>query len=240
MRRFANEMTWAEDRGGFAIDAAVSERMGFIRRTYLHLGGEVLLVGAVAAFILNTPALLEGIAIPLISNLLIYILAFFGVSFISRKLMEGQKSIAVQYLGAGLWVLFLGVLVAPIAWVIHTHTGSYAIVGQAFFMTATIFGALTAYVFLTKKDFSFIGGALALLTACVFGFGIVATLFGGFGGGAWWSLLWVVLLGGWILYDTSRILHHRHVSQHVAASVDLLVDFVFMFIHLALLLLGRD
>ncbi|RUM47811.1 MAG: hypothetical protein DSY47_06405, partial [Hydrogenothermus sp.] len=36
----------------------------------------------------------------------------------------------------------------------------YFIFKQAFILTALITGSLTAYVFITKKDFSFIGGFL--------------------------------------------------------------------------------
>jgi hypothetical protein len=56
-----------------------------------------------------------------------------------------------------------------------------------------------------------------------------------------WSVVWVVVLGGWVLYETSNVLHHRRVDQYVAASVDLLVNFVLMFMHIAMLLMsGRD
>jgi FtsH-binding integral membrane protein len=51
----------------------------------------------------------------------------------------------------------------------------------------------------------------------------------------------VVLLSGWVLYDTSQIIHRRRIGEHVAASVDLLVDFVYLFIHIVMLLLSsRD
>lgn len=107
-------------------------------------------------------------------------------------------------------------------------------------MTAAIFGGLTAYVLMARRDFSFMGGALSIVTSVVFFGSIVYWFFGG-AGGVGYSIVWVVLLGGWVLYDTSNILHRRHVGDHVAASVDLLVDFVYMFIHIAMILLGsRD
>jgi len=230
MRKFADQMTWAEDRG-FAIDAAVDARMAFIRKTYLCLLAEILLTGVVATLVLKTPALLEGVAKPLAGSILIYILAFFGVSFVSRRLLAGSPSAALQLAGAGLWVLFLGILVAPFAWYVQQVTGSYAIVGQAFVMTSCVFAGLTAYVFFTRKDFSFMGGALSIVTMVVFGGSILYFVMGG-GGGVGYSVLWVLLLGAWVLYDTSKLLHHRRVGQHVAASVDLLVDFIYLFLHI--------
>ena len=240
MRRFADSMAWTEDKGGFAIDAAVNERLGFIRKTYLHLGVEIAAVAGMTWLTLNVPAL-SKIAVLLLSHFIIYLAAFFGVSLLSRKLMQGDRSMAAQYGGATLWVVFLGLLVAPLAMIAEAKFGSLAVLGEAFIMTMCVFGGLTAYVFVTKKDFSFMGGALAVISMTLVGFALISFLFGGFGGSPIWSIIWVLLLGGWVLYDTSNILHHRRVDQYVAASVDLLVDFVYMFIHIAILLMGsRD
>jgi FtsH-binding integral membrane protein len=232
-------MTWAEDKG-FAIDAAVNERMGFIRRTYLHLLGEIGAVGLVTWITLQTPAL-SRIAVGLLSNMLFYFAAFFGVALVSRKLMAGERSAATQYVGAGLWVVLLGLLVAPLAMIVHAKTGSYDILGRGFLLTGCVFGGLSAYVFTTKKDFSFLGGALSMASLLLLGVAVISVFLGWGGGSPVWSILWVVLLGGWVLYDTSQVLHHRRVGQHVAASVDLLVDFVYLFIHIVLLLMrSRD
>jgi FtsH-binding integral membrane protein len=241
MRRFADTMTWAEDRG-FAIHAAVDERMGFIRRTYAHLLGELLVVAGIAALVLNTPSLLHGVAIPLAASWPVYLLSFFGVSLVSRKLLEGNRSMGTQYMGAALWVVFLGIFVAPFAYLAREFTGSYDVVGQAFVLTACVFGGLTAYVFFTRKDFSFLGGALSVLSLCVIGVGFLFVFFSPTMSTLWMPVVCVVLLSGWVLYDTSKVLHHRHVRQHVAASVDLLVDFVYLFLHILLLLLraSRD
>lgn len=240
MRRFADTMAWARDRGGFAIDAAVDERLGFIRRTYGHLLGELLGVSLVTWLTLHTPALL-AVATLLLSNLLLYFAAFFGVSLISRKLMEGDRSTAVQYAGAGLWVFFLGLLVAPIAMICERRFGDYAILGEAFILTASVFSGLTAYVFFTRKDFTWMRGALAVASWLLVGIGVIQVFFGGFSGSPIYSILVVILMAGWVLHDTSNVLHHRRIGQHVAASVDLLVDFVYMFIHIAIILMSsRD
>ena len=238
MRRFADQMAWAEDSGGFAIHAAVNERVGFIRKTYAHLAVELLGVFLVAWMAVTVPAL-RAISVALLTNILFYIAAIFGVSFVSRKLMEGNRAVSTQYFGAGLWVFFLGMLVAPLALIAEARFGSLAVLGEAFVLTGCVFGGLTAYVFISKKDFSFMGSALAMISMIMFGVMIISAFMGGLP--SIWSLLMVVLMGGWVLYDTSNVLKHRRVDQYVAASVDLLVDFVYMFFHIALLLMsGRD
>jgi hypothetical protein len=155
-------------------------------------------------------------------------------------MLEGSRSMGVQYAAAGIWVFFLGLLLTPLALVVRHATGSFAILGEAAVLTGCVFTGLTAYVFFTKKDFSFLRGALWLLSWLALGVGLLLTVFGGLGGGGSivYSVLWVVLLGGWVLHDTSKVLHHRHVSQYVAASVDLLIDFVYMFIHIVSILLS--
>jgi FtsH-binding integral membrane protein len=231
-------MTWAKD-AGFAIDAAVNERTRFIRRTYVHLVGELGAVALATVVILQSPAL-QQLAVALLSNFLIYLAAFFGVSLITRKLLEGRKSLAIQYAGAAVWVFFLGLLVAPLAMIAEAKFGSYAILGEGLILTGCVFTGLTAYTFFTKKDFSFLGGALSVASWTLIGVALISFLFGGFSASPIWSILWVVLLAGWVLYDTSKLLHRRHVNEYVAASVDLLVDFVYMFIHIVILLMGRD
>ncbi len=238
MRRFADQMTWAEDRGGFAIHAAVNERMGFIRKTYTHLGAELLGVFFVAWMAVTVPAF-RSLSFVLWNNFIILLVALFAVAFASRKLMEGDRAVSTQYFGAGLWVLFLGLFVAPLALIAEARFGSLAVLGEAFILTACVFGGLTAYVYFTKKDFSFMRGALNMITMVAVGIGLILTFMGGLP--TIWSLLVVVLLGGWVLYDTSNILHHRRVDQYVAASVDLLANFVLMFFNIAILLMsGRD
>jgi FtsH-binding integral membrane protein len=73
--------------------------------------------------------------------------------------------------------------------------------------TVVAFAALTAVVFVTRKDFSFMrgiltwGGILALVLI------VAATLFG-FELGVFFSVAMVAFAGAAILYDTSNVLHH--------------------------------
>lgn len=115
-------------------------------------------------------------------------------------------------------------------------TGSYEVVGQAFVPTACIFTGITAYVLTTKKDFSFIGAAMWMATFAAMGIGLLLYFMGG-SGGIWYSIMWIVLMCGWVLYDTSKVLHRYPVNAAVAASVMLLVDFVYLFLHILMLLM---
>jgi FtsH-binding integral membrane protein len=142
----------------------------------------------------------------------------------------------VQYGAAALWVAFLSVLVAPMCWMARELTHSYQIVGEAFLLTLALFGALTAYVLTTKKDFSALRGALWMGSIGLLAIGLIS-YFMGSNMGIWYSVGWLVMMSGWTLYDTSQVLHKRSVNQYVAASVDLLVDFVYMFLYILMILL---
>jgi len=233
MRAFAETLAWPEERG-FAIDAAVSDRIGFLRRTYSHLLMELCAVAAVTSLALRIPFLVRN-------TLPIMLVGFLGILFVVPKLLTRGASRGQQYGAAALMVAFYGVLLAPLAWVVHAKTGSFALLGQAFVITACVFAGLTAYVFTTRKDFSAWGGFLHMALWGAIGLGILSMFFGGFAGSNLYSILIVVLFSGFVLYDTSKILHRHHVDEHVPASIALMIDFVVLFQHVALILLrSRD
>lgn len=233
MRKFAAQLGWAAGTGGFAIDAAVNERLGFLRKTYSLLTAQILIAGTIAALIINTPALLD-FALNL-GNPIIYLIAVFALALGTRKMLEGTRPMGVQYAAAALWCTFLGALVTPFCAMAAAKTGSYEVVGQAFVLTSCVFIGITAYVLTTKKDFSFIGAGLWMASFAAMGIGLLLYFMGG-SGGIWYSIMWIALMCGWILYDTSKVLHKYPVNAAVAASVMLLVDFVYLFIYILMLL----
>ena len=58
---------------------------------------------------------------------------------------------------------------------------------------------------------------------------LVGSFFGGFSMGLIFVTAMIVLFCGWILYDTSNVLHHYHTSQHVAASLALFSSLTTLF-----------
>ena len=63
----------------------------------------------------------------------------------------------------------------------------------------------------------------------------------GFQLGVWYSIAGALLFSGFILYDTSRILHHYPTTAHVAAAVVLFTDVVILFQKILMILLrSRD
>ena len=103
-----------------------------------------------------------------------------------------------------------------------------------------MFGGLTTYVLYTGKDFSWMRGILVMAF-----FGLIVTsllgFFMGFSMGLWFSAAIVLLSAGYILYDTSQILHRLPTSMPMTGAILLFTDVVLLFKHILILLMGsRD
>jgi modulator of FtsH protease len=115
-----------------------------------------------------------------------------------------------------------------------------SIVMQALAGTALVFFTLSGYVLTTRKDFSFMGGFLmvglvvVLLAAVAF---MVAGLFGVHLPAAQLALsaAIVLLMSGFILFDTSRIIHGGE-TNYLLATVALYLDIYNLFVSLLHLL----
>jgi modulator of FtsH protease len=85
---------------------------------------------------------------------------------------------------------------------------------------------------MSKRDFSFLGGFLSMGLWVLIG----ASLLSFFVGGASFSLaiasVGVLLFGGYILFDTSRILRDPTNRDPVGAAIGLYLNFLNMFLFL--------
>jgi len=54
------------------------------------------------------------------------------------------------------------------------------------------------------------------------------------------SVAWVLLMGGFVLYDTQNIMKRYPSNMAATAAATLMIDFIIMFKHILLLLSRRD
>lgn len=236
-----------------AASAPVSARVAFIRRTYLHLAVSIGILCGLEALLLQAvksdggQAFLRAWFANPIS--LLFVLAFFiAGGFLARYMARAAMPPAVKYLGLAIYIVIEAIFLLPILYVASTHPkyGDSNIINQAAVLTLVTFGGLSLTVFLTKKDFSFLGYGLMLAGWLLLGLIIVAIVMPLLGGpaiglGIWFSFLVIALAAGYILYDTSNILHHYNTDEHVGASLELLADVVLLFYHiLRVLMLSRN
>lgn len=225
-----------------AAMAAESERASFIGKTYLHL------VGAIAALVLCEFFLLQtSLAEPLVGLMvgsrfgwLVVLGLFMGVNWTANSWALSATSLSKQYLGLGLYVVAQAVILLPMLYFATTQPQYAGVVPTAAVATLALFATLTAVVFVTRKDFSFLRSALIFGGIAAMGLIVCGMLFN-FSLGPIFTYAMIALACGYILYDTSNVLHHYRIGQHVAASLALFSSVVLLFWYiLRLFMSSRD
>jgi FtsH-binding integral membrane protein len=221
--------------GRAAIDAPVDARRAFIRKTYTHLMAAVYGLVALEFLYFNTLPLQDWV--PALFSFRFGWLALFGgymvISWIADSWARSDTSPGMQYAGLFSYVFAFSVILCPLLYIANgfslTLGGTgYNAIAVAAVATLAVFAVLTATVFLTRADFSFLGPILGISGLLIFG----AILLGAFGLlnlGTGFCMLLVVFAAGAILYDTSNILHHYRTDQYVAASLALFASVGLLF-----------
>jgi len=221
--------------GSVAIDAAPEARAAFIRRTYLHLMAAVY--GLVALEILYFQTLPLDNWVPNLFAMRWGWLALFGGYVVISKIAEywarSDTAVGQQYIGLITYVFAFSVILCPMLWIANHYATTiggrvYSPIAVAAIATLAVFGVLTATVFLTRKDFSFLGPIFGIASLLIFG-AILLGVFGLLNLGTGFCMLLVVFAAGAILYDTSNVLHHYRTEQYVAASLALFASVGLLF-----------
>ena len=198
-----------------------SNRM--IRNTYLLLSMTLLFSAVTAA---TSVAL--GLPNP---GLIITLVGYFGLLFLTTKLRDSAWGLLSVFALTG----FMGYTLGPII----SHYLGLPNGGQTVMMamagTAAIFLGLSGYALTTRKDFSFMGGFLAVGILVAFLAGLGAIFFQVPALSLTVSAAFVLLMSGLILYETSNIIHGGE-TNYVMATVTLFVSIFNLFTSLLHLL----
>ncbi len=230
--------------GMIAANAEDTERLAFIRKTYAHLTGAVLALIALE-MVLFTAVPKETMEL-LVSRMLsgygwlVVLAIFMGVSWMARSWASGGQSRTMQYAGLGLYVAAQAVILLPMLYICIRVMGEPNLPIMAAAITAMCFMGLTAFVFTSRVDLAGWGKYLAIAGIVALG-AIVVSIFTGFTLGLGFCSLMVALSCGYILYDTSNVLHHYRTGEYVAASLALFASVVLLYWYvLRLLMFSRD
>lgn len=212
----------------FADQAAADERAGFIAKTYAHLAGAIALFIALEAVLLNLPGIenLVGLMVGTRFGWLVVLGLFMGVSMIADRWARSAISPATQYWGLGLYVVAEAVIFVPLLFIARALDAN--IIPLAGVTTLVLFGVLTAIVMVTRHDFSFLRTILMFGGFGALGLIVVSILFN-FTLGPIFTYGMIVFACGYILYDTSNVLHHYRIGQHVAAALALFASLALLF-----------
>ena len=218
----------------------MTDRATFIRRAYMHLAGAV-----VGFIILSALFIFSGLGKMMLRVLmnsgqfgwLVVLGAFILVSMLATRLANNVESNQTQLIGLGIYVLAEALIFAPLL-TLAAYINP-AIIGAAGITTALLVGGLTFTAFTTKKDFSFMRSFLTMAGFIAFG-AIIASIFMGFSLGVWFSAAMVLLCAGFVLYDTSNIIHHYPTDRPAGAALHLFASIATMFWYVLRIFMSRD
>ena len=222
-----------------ASQAVPTERAAFIRKTYAHLAGALLLFVLLEAYLIHSP--LAGVMLDFMGSGrfagLGVLAVFMLVTWQARGLIAETASVTNQYVGLSLYVIAYAIFFIPIIHIAAVYS-SPDVLPTAGILTLLLFGGLTAVVFTTRKDFSFLGSILTIVGFVVLGLIVCSAIFGLTLGLAF-SAAMVIFASAAILYDTSKVLHNYRTDQYVGAAASLFASVLLLFMYILRIVMGR-
>ena len=217
--------------GNSAANSLPVNRAQFIRKTYMLLAVAILAFIGVEAFFFTTPfggLIAYGILGTGGMGWLVVLGLFMLISYIANTWAVSNTSVAKQYLGLGIYILAEAVIFVPLLFLAGKYSADQLVILKAGIVSLGLFLGITATVFLTRSDFSFLAPILAIGGFAALGF-IVASILFGFTLGNVFAFVMVAFAGTAILYQTSNVLHRFRTDQHVAAALVLFASVALLF-----------
>ncbi|KPX91377.1 Bax inhibitor-1/YccA family protein [Pseudomonas meliae] len=160
-------------------------------------------------------------------NIFVVLIGFYGLFFLTNKLRDSVWGLVSTFALTG----FMGFLLGPILNRYLGMAGGAEVVSSAFAMTALVFGGLSAYVLITRKDMSFLGGFITAGFFVLLG-AVVASMFFQISG------LQLAISAGFVLFSSVCILLQTSAiiqggeRNYIMATVSLYVSIYNLFISL--------
>jgi len=200
-----------------------------LRNTYLLLSATLLFSAAMAG-------LAMAIGMPYLGPI-VTLVGYFGLLFLTYRLRNSAAGIGAVFALTG----FMGLTLGPIlsAYLKAVPNGG-ELVMTSLGITGLLFAGLSAYTIKSRRDFSFMTGfltvgLLGLLGVIVVGLFVDLSAFQ-----MAISAAVVLLMSGFILHETSAIIHGGQ-TNYILATVSLYVSIYNIFVNLLMLLgMGGD
>jgi modulator of FtsH protease len=194
-----------------------------IRNTYTLLSMTLLFSALIAgiSMVLKLPH----------PGLLLTLGGYFGLLFATTKFRDSSLGIAFVFALTG----FMGYTLGPILNAYLALPNGGQVVMTAMGATGFIFLGLSGYALSSRKDFSYMGGFLMVGILVAFMAGLGAIFFEMAALSLAVSSMFVLLMGGLILYQTSSIIHGGE-TNYIMATVTLYVSIFNLFTSLLHLL----
>ena len=207
-----------------------AERATLVRRTYALVFVGVLTTIASATFALSQPALMQAVALHPWISLACFIAPLFGA-------MSVQKVFPANIGFVLLFTVVAGVYISPILYVYGRMQAG--LITQAATLTIGAFGTLTAYAFLSRRDFSAWGSFFMVGLWVLIGTSLLNLFFRNPAMDLWLAGVTVLVFSGLLVFDTWRIRNVYGPDEYVAAAVQIYLDLLNLFLGILRVLGGR-
>ena len=209
----------------FSTTASMDSAAGIVS-TNKVLSNTYWLLGLTLAFSALTAGLSLAVGAPYI-GFFPTLIVLFGLLFLVEKTADSGWGLPAVFLFTG----FLGFNLGPMLSVVLSLKAGGTMLMQALGGTALVFFSLSAYALNSKRDFSFLGSFLytgfwVFLIAAIANFFLGIPLLS-----LVISAAFVLIMSGFILSDTSRIVNGGE-TNYIRATVQLYVNILILFQHL--------
>jgi len=201
-------------------EASILSTNKMLRNTYMLLSMTLLFsaLTAGASMALNLPH----------PGMIITMVGYFGLLFLTTKFSNSGLGLVFVFALTG----FMGLTLGPILnMYIENFSNGTELVMTALGGTGAIFLGLSAYALTTRKDFSFMGGFLMVGVLVAFLAGLGAMVFAIPALSLAVSAMFILLMSGMILYQTSDMIHGGE-TNYILATVSLYVSIYNLFLSL--------
>ena len=193
-----------------------------LRNTYMLLSLTLLFSAGTATFAVLTNAPYLG---------LFTLVIFIGLFFLVNAVRNTIWALPAVFLLTG----FMGYTLGPLLTAVLSMSNGGEIIATALGGTGAIFLALSGYVLVTRKDFTFMGGFLMVGMLVIILFALGNFFFQIPALSLAISAAVILIMSGFILYDTSRIIHGGE-TNYVMATVGLYISIYNIFANLLMIL----
>ncbi|MCG6936677.1 MAG: Bax inhibitor-1/YccA family protein [Gammaproteobacteria bacterium] len=155
------------------------------------------------------------------------LVGYFALLFLTTKFRDSGLGLLFIFMLTG----FMGLTLGPILNAYLATANGSQLVMTALGGTGAIFLALSGYVLTSRKDFSFMGGFLMVGILVAFLAGLGALIFSMPVLSLAVSGMFILLMSGMILYQTSEIIHGGE-TNYIMATVSLYISIYNLFLSL--------
>ena len=212
---------YAREQNSFAYGSAhrsEAQIVSFVKNTY-KLFAASMMAGAVGAYV--------GIPLAGAIQTMMWPLFFLEIGLlIALQFVKGKPGINLLVMFG--FVFTTGITIAPLLSYTLGLNGGAAIVGNAFAMTAVVFGAMSFFAIKTTKDFTGYGKPLMIALLVIIGFSLLNLFLGNPMLHIMISGAVVILFSILVIYDTQNIMQGAYETP-IDGAIALYLDFLNIF-----------